>query len=192
MTATDIEVTMADFKEVRALFDGTADALKQFAALTEDEKAALPAAAQAGIDSLAAACQGILAQPRDLTPYGSVIIEWGPPRGEGRAMPGWDTSIYDTATGDQILTVSHIRIVEADANRFITADLTMFADESGNPSATPHQRDGETIAGVFRFNVSEMRVRPEPCACGSTHPEGYECTQQAPESALPPGSECAP
>lgn len=154
-----IEVAMADFEEVRALFDGTADALKRFAALTEDEKAALPAAAQAGIDSLGAACQGILAKPRDLTPYGSVIIEWGPPRGEKRPMQGCMTSIYDTATGDPILTVSHIRIVEADANQFITADLTMFADEDGNISAEPHVRDGEIITGVFRFDVSEMRVR---------------------------------
>lgn len=42
-------------------------------------------------------------------------------------------------------------------------------------------------------SVHPCEITPlEPCACGSTHPEGYVCTQQAPEATLPPGSECAP
>ena len=106
----------------------------------------------------------------DLTPRGSIIIEWAPPRTGGRPMPGWDTKVYDTATGDEIgSSVLRIRLIDVDASKVLTADLTMLADADGNPAAKPHVRGGDVITGVFRFNVSEMRVAqpkadaPRPC-----------------------------
>lgn len=96
----------------------------------------------------------------DLTPRGSIIIEWAPPRANGGPMPGWDTKVYDAATGDEIgSSVMRIRMVDVDASKVLTADLTMLADEDGNPAAKPHVRDGEVITGLFRFGVAGMRVR---------------------------------
>jgi hypothetical protein len=62
-------------------------------------------------------------------------------------------------SGEQLLNVTDIRLVHADAAHFVTADLVMLADEDGNPSAKPQTRDGEIILGAFRVNVSEMRVK---------------------------------
>lgn len=157
--ASVITVSVTDHEKVRSLFSGTARALEEFAALSETEKAALPAAARAGIDALADACRDIVQPVRDLAPYGSVILEWAPPRTGGRPMPGCLTSVYDTATGEQIFTVTRIRLIDVDANDLITADLTMYADEEGNPVAKPAWREDGPIMATFRFNVSEMRVR---------------------------------
>lgn len=96
---------------------------------------------------------------RDLTAHGSVIIEWPAPRGEGRPMPGWDVAVYDAASGRQMLNVMRATLVSAEPENLVTADLTMLADEDGNPAAEPHLRDGHVITGVFRFLIAEMRVR---------------------------------
>lgn len=153
-----IEVKVADGE----FLEGVASALEQFGKLAEDDLAAMPQAARDGIETLANAARTMnLRKPRNLAPHGSVIIEWAPPRGEGRPMPGWDTAIYDTATGELLPMVTGARIVHVDPQRPVTVDLTMLADEDGNPSARPHLKDGEIIHATFRFNVSEMRVRQE-------------------------------
>jgi hypothetical protein len=98
---------------------------------------------------------------------GSVIIEWpaGTPSG---ITPGCLVSIYDAVTGDQIMTATHADVVvHAGIPRCITADLTLFIDEAGNPifnadtwpSGAYMNADGEMAADVFTFLVTGMRVR---------------------------------
>lgn len=98
------------------------------------------------------------------TCYGHIIIEWPAPRGTDypRLMPGWACAIFDAATGKPVTTAEKLVIpaVTVDARRFITAELTMLADEDGNPvfDGNPHVRDGEIITATFPFLVAEMRV----------------------------------
>jgi hypothetical protein len=96
---------------------------------------------------------------------GAVIIEW---RSGTGVMPGCFAGIYDAVTGDQITTAAHADIViHADAPQCVTADLTLFTDEAGNPifsadvwpSGAYVQPDGKMAADVFTFLVSGMRVR---------------------------------
>lgn len=113
---------------------------------------------------------------------GSVIIEWPsagsrPPRGVGTLLPGWGCSITDAETGKLVLTVLKIA-VHADAQGFVTCELTMFADLDGNPLLELERRehypvmpghigshavypdeDGNIRTGTFPFLVAEMRVR---------------------------------
>ena len=113
---------------------------------------------------------------------GSVIIEWPsagsrPPQGVGTRLPGWGCSITDAETGKPILTVLKLA-VHADAQGFVTCELTMFADLDGNPLLELERRDrypvmpghigshvvypdeeGGIRTGTFPFLVAEMRVR---------------------------------
>lgn len=97
---------------------------------------------------------------------GVVIIEWPARAAQGVGLlPGWGVGIYDALTGDspeprQITTVTCVAI-RADAREIITADLTMLADEDGNPlyDGPPVLRDREIVTGTFPFLVAEMRVR---------------------------------
>lgn len=157
--AAAVTLKIADEPQVRAILDGAAVALRHFGYLSAGEREALPEAARAGITALRDACAaGNAAPPRDLTPYSSIIIEWTAPHDDGRPMRGCLTCVYDAATGEQMLNVSRIRMIDVDTSSFITADLTMFAGEDGSPAAVPHVRDGEIITGTFRFGVSGMRV----------------------------------
>ena len=99
---------------------------------------------------------------------GTVIIEWpGPGRHGVSAIAGHAITIRDAFSGGElqgelITTVTSADIViHASAESLVTADLTMFADEDGNPVFTgkPHFRDGEVITATFPFIVAEMRVR---------------------------------
>ena len=158
MADVSVEVRVTDSEPFEAFVNGVACAAGSFAKLTDGERAALPAAAQEGIGALIALAEGRAPEAaRDLTPRGSVIIEWAPPHAS--RLPGCLTSVYDTATGEQFFTVLRVRLIDAVADDFVTADLTMLADDSGEPSAMVYERDGEVITGVFRFYVSEMRVR---------------------------------
>jgi hypothetical protein len=80
-------------------------------------------------------------------------------------MPGWQVAVFDALSGQQITTVTRLEI-RADASNVVAADVTMFADENGQPVYTgpPYLNDDdETIWGTFPFLVAEMRVRqPEP------------------------------
>lgn len=96
---------------------------------------------------------------------GVIIIEW-PPRGPSpyHAMDGWQSLFLDAVTGKPIMTVSEADvIVHTGAESRVTATLTMFADEAGDPilEGLPVVRDGEILTGTFPFAVSEMRVRPK-------------------------------
>jgi hypothetical protein len=99
---------------------------------------------------------------------GLVIIEWPGPAGPwtSSALPGWGVSIYDATTRQQITTASGA-VIHADSGRLVTADLTLFTDEAGNPvfdAGFPEgtvyaQPDGEIATAVFTFLVTEMRIR---------------------------------
>jgi hypothetical protein len=98
---------------------------------------------------------------------GAVIIEWP------RIIPSYVTEssfvgIYDAVTGDQITTVICADIiVRTGVPRRITADLTLFCDEAGNPilnddvwPAGAHiGPDGHMATDVYTFLVTEMRIR---------------------------------
>jgi hypothetical protein len=98
----------------------------------------------------------------DLAPYMSVIIEWPPPLGQMRPMPAWGIRIFDTVTGEPLEMVQRMQLLTADAEKPVTADLVALVDGDGNLSARPCLRDGEVLTGVFRVDVSEMRVRQPP------------------------------
>lgn len=106
--------------------------------------------------------------------WGTVIIEWpAPARGTPYgAMPGRHVKVWDAATGEQVYGCTHADItVHAGVEGLVTADLTLFADEDGEPvldlqpAVTAADRrivldeDGGTVTGVFPFLVTEMRVR---------------------------------
>jgi hypothetical protein len=102
---------------------------------------------------------------------GYVIIEWPPPRAGLAPMAGWGISVFDAADGTQITTATRIEIT-ADASNLVTAVLTMFADEDGNPLTTgpPRACDGEIMTGIFRYYVAEMRTRPAAITGTSAYP----------------------
>jgi hypothetical protein len=98
---------------------------------------------------------------------GSIIIEWRPGISPGITQDLL-VGIYDAVTGDQITTALHADvIVHAGIYRRITADLTLFCDEAGNPilndavwpSGAYINPDGEMATDVYTFLVTEMRVR---------------------------------
>jgi hypothetical protein len=93
---------------------------------------------------------------------GVIALEWPEPRPghPGQPLPGWGTGVFDALSGKQILTVMKIE-VHVPANGLVTADLTMYADEDGQPVYTgpPHVRGGEVIEGTFPFLVAEIRTR---------------------------------
>src|SRR5580700_2597277 len=98
-----IELRLADHEQVESLIHGVSHSVALLASLTGDERAALPVTAQAAIDALFAACRGLGAEPpQNLEPRGSVILEWAPARGDARAMPGWQTAVFDAISGQQI------------------------------------------------------------------------------------------
>ena len=109
--------------------------------------------------------------------YGRVIIEWPAPLKQAghRALTGWGCTVYDAETGKCINSVTKIDVpavtVHADAQRWVTADLAMFADAEGMPVLFPDDpehsgsvlifmdEDGHVRWGTFLFLVAEMRVR---------------------------------
>lgn len=100
-----------------------------------------------------------------VTYQGYIGIEWPAPDAGKTTLqlhiPGWKFSVWDALNGRPITTVSRL-VLYVDANDLVAADVTMFADEDGQPvyGGKPHFRDGEVIEGTFAFVVAEMRVRP--------------------------------
>jgi hypothetical protein len=99
--------------------------------------------------------------------HGRIIIEWTAPRANGSSLPGWGISVYDADTGGQVCTITHLTVVHASAEGFVTADLTQLADADGRPLKPGPGRaakivldaqTGELVTAVFRYEVTEMRV----------------------------------
>jgi hypothetical protein len=96
---------------------------------------------------------------------GTVIIEWPAPARPGTGvLPGWKVAIYDASAPDAaesklITTVMRVA-VHASAQTIIEADVTMFADEDGNPvlDGAPVVKDGDIVTATFPFLVAEMRI----------------------------------
>jgi len=154
-----VEVQIADSEQFQALMRSLVSAAESFATLSDEERAALPRAARAGIDILIAAAQpGGGSDGEDRAFCGRVIIEWPPPR--NGILASWGCAIYDAETGKPVTTASKITVT-ADVQDLITCELVMFADEDGNPvyDGKPRFRDDRIITGTFPFIAAEMRVR---------------------------------
>jgi hypothetical protein len=118
------------------------------------------------LDRLAAPAEGAKAETPDPEPYrGVIVITWPAAHGASpySSMPGYRVEITDALTGKPITTCTGFT-VRMDPEALVTAGLTMFADEAGEPildGMPVPDRDGEQLrTGVFPFLVSEMRVRP--------------------------------
>jgi hypothetical protein len=171
-----VKVKIADLPQVKAAMTRLSDALELFAALSDEERAALPDAARQGLDALAGAeaATARLTKPDGFDYWGYVIIEWPAfPQGKHpKPIPGWGCVLINAETGRQFNTCRKIEL-HADTENIITADLTMFADGDGKPAfelepgdakgslKIPALEDGRIREGTFPFFVSEMRVREE-------------------------------
>jgi hypothetical protein len=96
-------------------------------------------------------------------PYRGVIsIEWPAPTGGSvyACLLSRGVKVTDAATGKPVVTCSELT-VHADAGGLVTADLTLFADEDGEPllDGVPGVDGDEIRTGVFPFVVAAMRVR---------------------------------
>ena len=115
-----------------------------------------------------------------LTFEGVIVIEWGKPRPGARSvepLPAWKTAIFDALSGKPITTVSKLEI-HAPANGLVTADLTMFADQDGQPVYSGNTvypgGDGEILTGTWPFLVAEMRVCQPASARAALEPKFLE------------------
>jgi len=168
--AVSATVKIADYEPVRALIAGTAEAVRLFGQLSGEELAALPEAARDGIAALTGECGPQLTLPEDATCWGLVIVEWPAAVPGPRPMPSWKVTLTDAVSGAQIVTAERV-VIRADASGFVTAELTMLADDDGKPvfSAQPDSdrpgcmkvrldEHGKIRTGTFPFLVAEMRV----------------------------------
>lgn len=92
---------------------------------------------------------------------GVIAIEW--PAGAGSpyaCMIGRLAAVSDAVSGKPILTCSGIT-VHVGVDELVTADLTLFAGEDGEPlfDGNPYLDGDEIRTAVFPFLVAEMRVR---------------------------------
>jgi hypothetical protein len=162
MAGAAVEVKIAGTEAFQALARSVAGAAESFARLSDEEKAALPAAAREGIEALARA-SGEPAGPEPCY-HGYVVLEWPQPVTTltfPRAMVAWNVAVYDACEGTPVTTVSKLT-VRASADSWVIADMTMLADEQGMPirDGKPVIRDSKVLEGTFSFLVSGMRVRP--------------------------------
>jgi len=99
--------------------------------------------------------------------HGMIRIEW-PPANQATpytALQARETAVTDAVTGEPISTVSSIT-VHADADGQVTAELTMLADQDGQPDTIglPVPVGAGYRQGVFTYVVNEMTVRETPAA----------------------------
>lgn len=159
-----IEFKFADEEPIRSFIARVASAAGFFAGIDPD---GLPEAGRLGVAELRSACEAVGASvPSREGPYaeyrGVIVIEWPAAYGASpySSMPGRKTEITDALTGKPIRTCTSLT-VHADMGGLVTAGLTLFAGEAGEPIL-----DGEPVpdgdgfrTGVFPFLVAEMRVR---------------------------------
>lgn len=96
---------------------------------------------------------------------GRIVITWPAATG-GRPLFSLNMSVHDYDTGEQINTVTGLRINLGGTNwnsEPITADLTMLINGNGNPLGSGEQvtfDDNKKVrTGAFRYEVVEMRVQ---------------------------------
>lgn len=109
----------------------------------------------------------------ELTFQGRIIVEWPGKDPSGHVIPAWKVSIFDAETGECINSASSMRI-NAEMNRWVVAELTQLIGMDGQPlrdePADPVTGkvppcvlnigdDGKPKEAVFRYLVTEMRVR---------------------------------
>lgn len=159
MAETTVGIRIADMERLKALVDELIAAVGAFDAA---ELESLPPEIRDGLGALRNAAENYAEPPT----WGAVIIEWPAPPKPDRILPGWGCKIFDAESGEQVTTVTELLVpagcVTARPERFITADLTMFADDDGKPvpcgCAVPLDENGKIRTGTFRFLVAEMRV----------------------------------
>lgn len=115
-------------------------------------------------------------EPPQTVIWGRVIIEWPQfwRKDHSHALSGWQCTVYEAESGHPVVTVDKLAIpaVTVLADRWVTCELTMFADETGEPILFPEPHpdhpgsckayqgeDGRILRGTFTFLVTEMRVR---------------------------------
>lgn len=100
---------------------------------------------------------------------GTVRIAWTP---DGPApMAGWRFMISDQPSGTLITTVTELTL-HASADATVWAELTMLADEDGNPARLGEDgpqitgiclgEDGEPLTATFAYEVAGMTGEPRP------------------------------
>lgn len=167
-----VELFVADTEPVRSFIAGVTDAWEHLAALPPDEAEALPGPVRDGILVLGEAVRVLAGElppgalPEAEPPRGAVILEWpAPPEHGAGGIRGPHVAVYDALTGDRaqpraITTVTGIS-VRVNMTSVVTADLTMFTDEAGEPilDGPPVLKDMAILTGTFRYHVAGMRIR---------------------------------
>lgn len=163
-----VNLHIADHEPVRSLITGITAAWDHFGPLTAAELGGLPEPVQAGIAGLRAALGSFTGDslppplPEDQPCRGPAAIEWAAPAG-GYPAPlcGRLTAFYETGPRHRLIPVTALTI-QVRPDSVITADVTAFAGEDGEPlglAGLPVIRDGAYVTGVFRYEVTEMRIR---------------------------------
>lgn len=120
---------------------------------------------------------------------GHIGIEWPAPApgGTSLVLPGWGCTVWDALSGLPITTVTRIEL-HADALNVISADVTMYADENGQPVYSHRKDEPWPREGTWPFLVAEMRVRPAEPERGPLDPRFIEpCASLSPPGRNPGG-----
>jgi hypothetical protein len=166
-----MNVRLADEEPFRFLVKGAAEAAEMFAALTDEERDALPDAALSGIARLREAIAEFtgevpLPEPREDEPlrYG-LVIEWpGPPAtGPARISPNLVSVFEADALGAERQLPGVTRLtLRLSPDEPVSADVETILGEDGEPirlKGEPAWKDDRLARGVFCYEVAAVRVR---------------------------------
>lgn len=160
-----MHVRLADAEPFGFLVKGAAEAAEMFAALTGEERDALPDAALLGIARLRGAIAEFTGEaplpelPEDAPPRGHVVIEW-----PGDPFVPRLTAVYEvTPDGERLLAVTRLDVCLTPEDA-VTADVVALAGEDGEPLDAASRRlpaflDGEPVTVALRYEVASMRIR---------------------------------